>query len=683
MLKLDGERKHMQQQCLTPQNKYFGLCLMLGILSVYHYYFLNRFFPIQEGWFQYYAHQINSGKVLYRDFYMYLQPLFPLQIAVLSNLFDNTFILYRYYGLAERLLLAAITYLIVVRFVKPQHAFVATLTGVVVYTSNMQDIIYGYYQTCLLFTILVLYCAIRYYEALQQEENDVVWAAAIGFFSAVAFLYKQSTGLVVPLIILFILVVELWDHNKRHHLLKCLGIVLLAGLGPLLACYSWLFFNNALADYFMDVFGGASSKGSLLSILFSFWTRIITVYNVIIFLLLLGIFFIGKRIKKMGLTIGKQMLHTSFSRMCWGYIGAVSVLFGLFTYYTKDFVSFLFTHQKQHYLFLLFIVAIVLLALYKVFPRRYLLRWPQYNVALLLCGLTVCVLVSMAIWTSRSFSIQHETLKLTKFFDTKRCIVYFAFFYACMVSAIGFLFKVMHKSPIFEFRYWLVMTTAAALMYAHGMSHVVEEHAALPALPIVIGMLLSTKIPWNNFKNVIVGLICLALIVLTLSQKVMSPYWWWGWGEPPIVGNADTVTPKIKELKGFELSAKTNDTLNYVVRLVQDNSSPQDEVFAFPHISLFNVLTARENNSFASVHYFDVCPDWVATKDAKRLLEKPPQIIIWLTLSEEDWIFHEKHFRGGKRSGQRDIEDAVNRLTQERYEKIGMIETINIWKRIQ
>lgn len=75
----------------------------------------------------------------------------------------------------------------------------------------------------------------------------------------------------------------------------------------------------------------------------------------------------------------------------------------------------------------------------------------------------------------------------------------------------------------------------------------------------------------------------------------------------------------------------------------------------------------------------------MAEKDAEILLQKKPTFIVWQITPEYVWEVHENIFREGKRSGQRKLKLAYNKLTiSGEYEylgtyKIGDSFPIKIW----
>jgi hypothetical protein len=115
----------------------------------------DRFIPIQEGWMQYYSLLTQRGLLPYKDFYYFTQPI-PLFIVQIISKFSDGYMLYRYYGMVERLILALALYYLISKHFSPIATFIGVITSVFLYQSFYIDIFYTYYQTTLLFFLLSL-----------------------------------------------------------------------------------------------------------------------------------------------------------------------------------------------------------------------------------------------------------------------------------------------------------------------------------------------------------------------------------------------------------------------------------------------------------------------------------------------------------------------------------------------
>lgn len=85
-------------------------------------------------------------------------------------------------------------------------------------------------------------------------------------------------------------------------------------------------------------------------------------------------------------------------------------------------------------------------------------------------------------------------------------------------------------------------------------------------------------------------------------------------------------------------------------------------MYTFPHLNYVNVMSGLPSPTFGKVDYFDVAPGNLAVRDAAMLREQPPTLIVWMKLSPDTWAYHEKIFRNGQPSGQREIASAIDAL---------------------
>jgi hypothetical protein len=116
-------------------------------------------------------------------------------------------------------------------------------------------------------------------------------------------------------------------------------------------------------------------------------------------------------------------------------------------------------------------------------------------------------------------------------------------------------------------------------------------------------------------------------------------------------------------LRGMELNSETVESLDRIVAIIEQNSNPDEPIFAYPFMPIFYYLTGRPTPTFGYVDYHDVCPDKYAREDAERLLKNPPAVIIETVFPEKAVEFGERVFRGGMAAGQRDLEEAIRKIT--------------------
>jgi hypothetical protein len=113
------------------------------------------------------------------------------------------------------------------------------------------------------------------------------------------------------------------------------------------------------------------------------------------------------------------------------------------------------------------------------------------------------------------------------------------------------------------------------------------------------------------------------------------------------------------------LAPNTVDFVDSTVRIIQENSTPQDTIFIYPELGIFYGLSERRFATFSASHNLDTVPDAFAREEAQRLLRAQPAVLIYGPKSEQLLQADEQTWRQGKPSGQRDIVAAVETLARE------------------
>lgn len=591
-----------------------GLLAVISITAIYHLIFFNRVFPIQEGWFSCFAHEILLGRIPYKDFHLFLQPVYPFEIAGLTFLFGDSFIIFRIVGLVERLFLVAVLFLMLKRIVPVHHAIAVTLASLAVYASHTTDVIYSYYQTCLLLGLLSSYLLLRLLEA-SAGRHDLLMAGISGILAGWSFMTKQSTGLFITAALGAVLLVSSFRLSRPTN--RFSPAVYVAGwLCPVVAWFLWLASTGAFRAYIDQVYRGASSsKGSLWATLFAFWTR---------------------------------------------------------AFHPVYLTGFL-------------VMSLIVCLSWVIFKNRqdpFVERAEQTNMTRLLApvviGSSLCFFIPLLYRL-----VFGDTYPTGPFYGFKLRLVHLSFYGSILASIFFFIRVWTIKDRDINLRLFLLSIVSLSVMYAHGLSFTLEEHAVIPSLGLLYAALLCLVKGPAWLKTVSLYTCCFALILLSAVQKYAWPYEWWGWREPNIL--EATEKSALSPLKGFRISPMTNTLLTEITAVIERYSSKNDHIFTYPHIPVFYMLSRRHPSTFAFIHYFDVCPDLYAVEDAAELLRKPPAVIVNLEFPENVWKFHENAFRKGSLSGQRKIAAAIDHLTGNRqYEAVGKFQTplgypIKVW----
>ena len=329
-------------------------------IGVYHLFFWDKYFGLQEGWGNTYAAIIQQGKIPYRDFYLFAQPLSVMLSLLLTDIFGNTIIALRIWGISERIVIAILLYLIYTRLVNKPIALLASLVSLIFYTGTTVDVIYDYVQTCLVFILFSTYLVLV---AINSDHKKSALIFTAGILGGLAFLTKQTTGLITPFAILCFMMMHDIKQTKR---LMNTCYYLLGFITPNVITYLILFHYNALHDYFNQVFfSSVGAKGGLFSIFFSAFIRTYKTYLIFLpFSLVILTLFIQQNQKIASQLQNKNKILFFLPIVVMTTAFALSY-FVIITFNANDFVKHVFLSKMS----LLFIInnLLILISAYLLF----------------------------------------------------------------------------------------------------------------------------------------------------------------------------------------------------------------------------------------------------------------------------------------------------------------------------
>ncbi len=640
---------------------FIAVVTLLTAYALFNLLLINKFFPVSEGWFQDYSRYISDGAVLYKDFYLCIPPGTPILMFLLSKMFGNVFILYRLFGLAERLLLILVVYLILRKIFPAWIAFIGLFVSSCVYIANLQDVFYGYYQSSLLWAMLSIYFCIRMYESF--DKPHFYNAFFFGVSVIVSFFFKQTLGLVLAFAIFIMFICGAYYRS----IYKCLinfGIVLTGCIVGSIPFIAYLLYTDSFTAFIDQVFGGITAKGSVTSILFSFLTRIHPA-STIVLVLLFFIYFSAVLMRKEKFSCSDRIksIHSGLFVIENLAFAAIVCFFSMVIFYS-------FTN---HTIFL-FASLITVLSL--------LLAVTIYNKYSAKQFMTPLLIVSIGFFTVFTlFIISHKPisfLSLSQVINNRRYLIY-AIFFILIAYSVHLLYEVLLKRNQNNTVELIIVVASWSIMYIHGFSMTIEEHSALLSFSVFIGLILNRIRledigKYKPIKYTVTFGLCFFMVCCVFIQRNNLPYSWWGVGMISSTYNSSE-TFDDPNLKGFHADSTSVKAMNDIYHLIQNNRSGSgtDTMYTFPHINYFNVMADMDSPTFSKVQYFDVCPDEVAENDAIILMNSLPTFIVWMDFDENLWEIHEDYFRAGNVSGQRSIQNAYQRLTQSgQYECLGI-----------
>jgi len=123
-----------------------------------------------------------------------------------------------------------------------------------------------------------------------------------------------------------------------------------------------------------------------------------------------------------------------------------------------------------------------------------------------------------------------------------------------------------------------------------------------------------------------------------------------------------TAVPHLPELRGMRLSPSTLDVVETASQAIQGYCAPGEPLFAYPYLPLLHILSHRPPATFSYLPWYDITPDYVAERDARSLLSRPPCAIAYLDLPLGTTAQNERVFRDRDGSGQRELVRVVAAL---------------------
>jgi hypothetical protein len=589
---------------LTKFNFYIGLGAVILAIVVYNSMYFNRYFPVTEGWFSAYAHLIRQGYIPYRDFYFFLTPLYPIQIAAFQSVFGESFIALRVLGIVIVLLLSLFLYLILVRRFSPLASTIATVTAIFYYQSGVAHISYDFIQFFNVYVLAATYLIIRfsdheYVGKTGKRNNASTLLILAGVMVSLAFLTKQSNGSLVVLFSVLAVMLAMSGQNFSF-LLRNISIYMLGMALPVLIALIWLYFVNALPQFIDQVvFGAIASKGTISNILFSWIGRFIN----------------------------------------------------------ED----LLIHLKVSIFYLSPLIILSLIGTAIVKWQRKKGAPPLENVSQILVFIVLfCFVVGISYFgnilsESLMWLINLKNFLLQEIIAVSTIVTVFIALTAIiqLIPSVGFIRKDLAISA----------TMTLGLIFGNGTSAGIGEVSTYLSFALVLSFLISLPNS-HGIAKVLTSGACLSLILVLAAVKFQQPYAWWYVSEPDV--RKSTSSSTLPLLAGLRLSPDTLMTIEEVVQSIKAHSSPGDDIFAFPNIPGFYAFTDRWPHSKVIVPWFDFLPDLYAQAEANRLKAFPPVIIVNLKLPEEVWVLHESLFRNGRPLGQRNIKAAIEELTEQR-----------------
>lgn len=682
------------------ENLYMWL-LLISILSFAVLYF-NRAATDWEGPDNFCALLMKDGKMMYKDFFYYIPPVYILRCLFTWFLFDGEILPLRFLGIFERAILFLIIYKILVRWFKPFIVYIASFIGFLLYNSLTFNSYGDYTQYSQIFAALAVYFVIKFEENEKNNLNKaLVWLGVASFFLIQSVMSKQSIG-AAAIVFMFVALIVYSIIRKVGKRFWGYFLAVLSGTVAALLPYAiWLICNGALEDFVNQVFllslnskGLATAKNTVkeTSLIVRVWKAIFNIKSLVFDLGLLLFLIFKFYSEKIGDKKAIKWLR-NISFIVFFLSGACLLKISTVL---SNLINTVLTLWGDGILKL--ILLIIIIGFISLFGMKKGGSWQEKErniIAFLAFGSFVSWIVVSCITTEQI----KEILDAFKMGETLPGF-YELFFHVTNVILLSELFrkKILKKNkyPLVVLFYLAVSNANAVISLIGGGSATFSANGSLFTVPLAIALLgkefkfeskykekVIIKKRCTQYLNIAVMTISMFILsMVTMGQHLYVPYSWYGWASEPISDDT-SYTIDFDRYTGMLVSKKTKVTLEEITKLVSENSTDEDEfVFSFPGGKIYNILANKINMPTNVVYYmFDVCPDNYAIKDAEILKEKMPGIIVWKELGEPVWETFEKQYRNGGRLGQREIQEWFNSVKETEYTLVGQVYNESVYVR--
>ena len=683
-----------------------GALAVFIILALYQVLYAFSYFPITEGWFSEYAVLIRASNIPYRDFSLLMPPLYPLHLVFIQNIFGESIFILRIFGIFITCLIGVVLWAILKRYFSAWVSAFAAIVATIFYQSGNAFLGYDFTQILSLYLLCGAYFIFDDIKRIiynKEKDSGLSPLFFAGIFLTLAALIKQSNGGVGALILLVgylfcvLNILPFKDCLRRikDFLMGCFVVAF-----PILV---WLMVNHALLPFFeqtvVDAIRAKGGTNKLMGWVGGFfnspsyfdWVKIS-------FLLLLEMFiFAFAPIYVAAVSFNFKCFHNivhwkkilfpqwldKLTQHKWQIILMAPAF--MFLYWLVEaiplghFNSWLGQSLPDLFLKITFLAIYslsltILIFIFKRFPIRKLFfnidshRYWQ-TMSENTTGILGILLLGIFIYLIR-FGLIFPSIEIMQ---KGGLINSFLLFIIPSIALLGlpFLFFSLFfsKSKAIPLIF-ITFVFQVALLAGNGTSAGLSEVSIYYGVALIIAIILQF-----TSMNVISALIpigaCILLSTYLIEMKFQSPYAWWSVTSKDI--RKQVCAPASGDLRGICIEPNKYEAIMKLVNAIKSESNPNDHLYVFPHLPIFNLLSQRLPYQNTVVSWFDFSSQAAMLSISTGILREPPPLLLIARLPVEVFEAHERLFNGTNLLPQRYILEAVDQ--QVKKGKLYLVET--------
>jgi hypothetical protein len=241
--------------------------LAVALTGIYMLLWWNRGLAANSTW-NVDAQLFLAGKFPYRDFYVFHTPVHFLVKLGLLQLFGDSVVPLRAFGVFERLVLVGITFYWTSRRCNPFASFVGSVTMGIACSGATSEMLIHYNFQAILFSLIAGIAGSKVLQGKISGPVALRLTSIAGIFASLSFFAKQPTGLGMSTMLFVFLPLVYRDNEDRP---RRAAVALAFAMGWALPCIGfgiWLYSNGALAAAIdQTLISGPTAKGSLWSVI--------------------------------------------------------------------------------------------------------------------------------------------------------------------------------------------------------------------------------------------------------------------------------------------------------------------------------------------------------------------------------------------------------------------------------
>jgi hypothetical protein len=685
---------------------HLGALAVFFALAFYQSFYAFSYFPITEGWFSEYAVLMRAGNIPYRDFSLLMPPLYPLLLVFIQNLFGESLIVLRIIGIGITSLIGVVLWSILRKYFSIWISAFAAVIATIFYQQGNAYIGYDFTQILSLYLLCGAYFIFDDVYKIASKKEDEQQLAPIffaGIFLSLAAFVKQSNGGVGALILfvgyLFCIFKILPFRDCIHKIIDFLAGCFVVAF-PILV---WLMANDALILFFeQTVVDALRAKGGHQKLMG--WIS--------------GFFMAPSYFDwiKISLLLLLEMLIFSLAP---SYVAASSFdfksLHRIFFWKEILFPAWLVKITPKKWNILVAVAAFIFLYwLVEAIPLGHFNSWLAQSLPDLFFKITLLIIYSFSLvfiifllkkyqhvnefikninhgyWQLISENIigiagifllfllasliRWELLLPSKEYLQKGGLInFFLLFFIPSISLFALPIFAIYLSISRSKEYitvFLLFIFQVALLAGNGTSAGLSEISIYFGVAVMIASILQlTSI--NLLSALIPFSACILLSCYLIDIKFQSPYAWWSITSKDV--RRQVCAPTTGKLYGLCIEPKTYDAITRLVNTIKLESSPNDRLYVFPHLPIFNLLSQRLPYQNAVVSWFDFSSQSQILGISTGILREPPPLLLIARLPKEVFESHEMLFNDSKILPQRYILEAVDE--QVKRGRLSLVET--------